>query len=288
MHKHGRLCNRHSLGHNPLVDCICHQYLSNCAPDKVENQEFNLSGEAAVVFIELRNVTKKFGAIKAVENLDLAIHYKDFLAVVGPSGAGKSTLLRIIDCLESPTSGDLLMDGVNYEKIDKLSIRQRIGMVFQNPVVFNTSVYNNIAYSLRFRKVPDHVERKKVGDLLKRLQLINLQNRKAITLSGGEAQRVTLARVLVYDPQLLLLDEPTANLDPYNASIIEEALIEANREYGTTIVIVTHDIFQAKRLANKVAFMLDGKVVEYGDARSFFEKPSNPKTKAFIDGEIVY
>jgi len=247
-----------------------------------------LSGEAAVVFIELRNVTKKFGAIKAVENLDLAIHYKDFLAVVGPSGAGKSTLLRIIDCLESPTSGDLLMDGVNYEKIDKLSIRQRIGMVFQNPVVFNTSVYNNIAYSLRFRKVPDHVERKKVGDLLKRLQLINLQNRKAITLSGGEAQRVTLARVLVYDPQLLLLDEPTANLDPYNASIIEEALIEANREYGTTIVIVTHDIFQAKRLANKVAFMLDGKVVEYGDARSFFEKPSNPKTKAFIDGEIVY
>lgn len=241
-----------------------------------------------MAFLELRNVTKKFGAIKAIEDLSLTIHYKDFLAVVGPSGAGKSTLLRIIDCLESPDTGELLIDGVSYRKIDKTAIRQRIGMVFQNPVVFNTSVYNNIAFSLRFRKVAEDVEHKKVGDLLRRLQLTNLQDRRAITLSGGEAQRVALARVLVYNPQLLLLDEPTANLDPYNASIIEEALIEANREYGTTIVIVTHNIFQAKRLAKKVAFMFDGSLVEYGDARSFFENPSNPKTKAFINGEIAY
>jgi tungstate transport system ATP-binding protein len=163
-----------------------------------------------------------------------------------------------------------------------------IGMVFQNPLLFNTTVFNNIAYSLKFRREDGEAIEKRVDGILKLLRLQDLRARNALTLSGGEAQRVALARSLVYDPELLLLDEPTANLDPYNVSIIEEVLQSSNRDRGTTVIVVTHNIFQAKRLARKVAFLLEGEFVEFGDSINFFESPKDPRTLSFIRGEMIY
>jgi tungstate transport system ATP-binding protein len=220
--------------------------------------------------------------------LNIAFDEGDLVAIVGPSGVGKTTLLRLIDRLEKPDSGEIFLSGTPYSKLSAKTVQKRIGMVFQNPVVFNASVFNNIAYSLRFRGRSDGEVRKKVDAMLDALKLSPLRGRKAPTLSGGEAQRVSLARAMVYSPELMLLDEPTANLDPHNVSIIEDALTKSNRENRTTTIIVTHNIFQAKRLAKKVAFFIDGELIEFSDVGSFFNSPKDPRTVSFVKGEMVY
>ncbi len=212
----------------------------------------------------------------------------DLVAIVGPSGVGKTTLLRLIDRLEKQDSGELFLGGKSYSELPEKDVQMRIGMVFQNPVVFNASVFNNVAYSLRFRGVPDAEVKERVNTMLGLLKLAPLSDRRALTLSGGEAQRVSLARAMVYSPELLLLDEPTANLDPHNVSIIEDVLLRSNNENNTTTIIVTHNIFQAKRVAKKVAFFLDGELVEFSDVDSFFNSPKDPRTISFINGEMVY
>jgi tungstate transport system ATP-binding protein len=237
-------------------------------------------------FLECRGVSKSYDGKRTLKDVSFRIEGGDLLSVVGPSGSGKTTLLRIIDGLERPDSGEVFLQG--KEISGEPSIHQkRIGMVFQNPILFNTTVFNNVAYSLRFRGEKDETIKKKVGEILQLIRLHDLRERRALTLSGGEAQRVALARALVYDPDLLLLDEPTANLDPYNVSIIEEVLQRSNREHGTTVIIVTHNIFQAKRLAKNVAFLLEGELVEFGNSSAFFESPRDPRTLSFIRGEMV-
>ena len=238
-------------------------------------------------FLECRSISKSYDGKHALRDVSFRIEGGDLLSVVGPSGSGKTTLLRIIDGLEKADSGEVFLKGKKISDAPFLH-RKIIGMVFQNPVLFNTTVFNNVAYSLRFRREKDETIRKKVDEMLRLLRLYDLRDRRALTLSGGEAQRVALARALVYDPDLLLLDEPTANLDPYNVSIIEETLQKSNRERGTTVIMVTHNIFQAKRLARNVAFMLEGELVEIADSATFFESPKDPRTLSFIRGEMVY
>jgi len=235
-------------------------------------------------FLECRSVSKVYDEKRALRDVSFRIESGDLLSVVGPSGSGKTTLLRIIDGLEKADSGEIILKGKKISD-EPSPHRRMIGMVFQNSVLFNTTVFNNVAYSLRFRG--DEAIKKKVDEMLKLLRLYDLRARSALTLSGGEAQRVALARALVYDPDLLLLDEPTANLDPYNVSIIEEVLQRSNREHGTTVIIVTHNIFQAKRLAKNVAFLLEGELVEFGNSSAFFESPRDPRTLSFIRGEMV-
>ena len=216
----------------------------------------------------------------------LAVGRGEVLALVGPSGAGKSTLLRLLNFLERPSGGTLAFDGEIVVDKPPLEQQRRVTTVFQRPALLHRSVAANIAYGLRLRgqKLPD-------GELaawLDRLGLAHLARQSAPKLSAGEAQRVALARALVLRPDVLLLDEPSANLDPYNIGLIERLVAEEQRATGMTVVRVTHDIFQARRAADRVAFLLGGRLVEVTDAETFFTCPATAQAAAFARGELVY
>jgi tungstate transport system ATP-binding protein len=167
-----------------------------------------------------------------------------------------------------------------------LAYRRRVTTVFQRPILLNRSVQANVGYGLKLRGLGD--SEGKIEQALSQVGLQHLDRQRARTLSGGEAQRVALARAIVLQPEVLLLDEPTANLDPYNVGLIEEIVTDLNRQRGTTLVLVTHNVFQAKRLANRVALMLEGQLIEVGDVETFFESPQDPRTAAFVRGDMVY
>jgi len=211
----------------------------------------------------------------------------ELLALVGPSGAGKSTLLRLLNYLERPSAGQVSFHGKAYtpEGIP-LSMRRRITTVFQQPLLLDMSVRRNVAYGLLMRGERNGATR--TEEAVAAVGLSHLADARASTLSGGEAQRVSLARALVLKPEVLLLDEPTSNLDPANVRIIEEIITTANQKYGSTIVIVTHNVWQARRLAQRVAFLYDGELLEQAPADQFFERPQHPRTVAFLHGDLVY
>lgn len=236
---------------------------------------------------ELRHVTKCYNDRRVLEVDRLVVYRGEILGIVGPSGAGKSTLLRLLNFLEPPTSGELRFTHYcSNGTAPPLEIRRRVTTVFQRPVLLQRSVFENVAYGLRLRGERNVAPR--VQAMLQRLGLRELAHVPAHTLSGGEAQRVAVARALIIEPEVLLLDEPTANLDPYNVQLIEEIVQRVNRERGTTVVWVTHNIFQARRLAHRVAFLLSGKLVEVAPTQRFFEAPADPRTRAFVRGEMVW
>ena len=213
----------------------------------------------------------------------LDIAHGEVLALVGPSGSGKTTLLRLLQFLEAPTHGAITFDGTPLNGALDLNVRRRVATVFQSPALLDRSVYDNVAYGLQLRglRAADEV----ILSALDRVGLQSLARARARTLSGGEAQRVALARAIVLQPAALLLDEPTANLDPYNVGVIEDLV----RAHGAmTIVLVTHNVFQAKRLADRVGLLLNGKLIELGTADQFFSHPIDPRTRAFVNGEMVY
>lgn len=219
---------------------------------------------------------------------NLTIQAGEIFAIVGPSGAGKSTLLRLLGLLELPTMGTVTMDVDGHRfTTDTVTIQQRrqVAMVFQRPFLMSRTVFKNVSYGLhiRGRNNPD-----KVQAALARVSLSELANSHAHTLSGGEMQRVAVARALVIEPRVLLLDEPTANLDPYNVRIIEDLIREQHARFDTTIVLATHNIFQAQRLATRVALTLNGQIIEVAPKNRFFESPDDPRTQAFLSGKLVY
>lgn len=236
----------------------------------------------------VRNVTKQYGDRTVLALDDLAIQQGEILALVGPSGVGKSTLLRLLNFLEPPTSGVIRFCGgdIGVGRDAPLELRRRVTTVFQRPVLLRHSVEVNVGYGLRLRGQRNNKDA--VHAALQEVGLAHLARQSARTLSGGEAQRVALARAMILQPVALLLDEPTANLDPYNVDLIEQIVGRLNREHGTTIVLVTHNVFQAQRLAQRVALMLDGRIVEAADAQAFFESPQDPRTAAFVRGKMVY
>jgi tungstate transport system ATP-binding protein len=236
----------------------------------------------------LQNVTKDYNGRRVLQVDHLKIHRGEIFALVGPSGAGKSTLLRLLNFLEPPTTGRIRFLDVEFGPSQPmpLRLRRRVTTVFQKPILLNRSVQANVAYGLDLRSQRDSGE--EIAKALTQVGLSNLSRQRARTLSGGEAQRVALARAIVLKPDVLLLDEPTANLDPYNVGLIEEIVQELNRQQDVTLVLVTHNVFQAKRLAHRVALMLEGHVVEMADVETFFESPSDPRTIAFVRGEMVY
>jgi tungstate transport system ATP-binding protein len=235
----------------------------------------------------LKNVVHSYAGrqVLAVEALD--IHRGEILALVGPSGAGKSTLLRLLNFLEAPTDGSIAYRGNLFDANNALLLKRRreVTTVFQRPLLLSRSVRDNVAYPLQLR---GRNGRQQVVEALDRVGLLPLARQAARTLSGGEAQRVALARAIVIEPIVLLLDEPTANLDPYNVGVIEDIVLQLNRERGTTIVLVTHNVFQARRLAGRVAFLLNGNVIEVAEKEQFFTAPRDPRTAAFVRGDMVY
>jgi len=223
---------------------------------------------------ELRNVTKNFDTIKALENINLQINKGEILGLLGPNGSGKTTLLRILAFIQKPSKGEVYFNQVRVTDRNIEQIRLESTMVFQKTLLFNTTVYNNVAYGLKIRKTPKEKIADEVGGALKLLRLEGFEKRRARRLSGGEQQRVAIATALVLNPKLLLLDEPTANLDPKNASLVEEAIATVNREKNTTIVIATHNMFQAKRLPHRLALIADGKITGIGTPTETFNKLS--------------
>ena len=234
----------------------------------------------------LESVRQSYGG-RTVLDLDrLEVRAGEILGVVGPSGSGKSTLLRLLNFLERPSEGRLLFAGQAADgERTPLALRRQVTSVFQHPVLQRASVRANVSYGLRLRGIREDAQ---VSGLLERVGLAELSHSPARQLSGGEKQRVALARALVIRPRVLLLDEPTANLDPYNVGLIEGIVRAENRENGTTVVLVTHNVFQAHRLAHRTGLLLNGRLVELADTASFFGSPADPRTAAFISGEMVY
>jgi tungstate transport system ATP-binding protein len=236
----------------------------------------------------LQSVSKEYEGRRVLQVENLKIERGEVFALVGPSGAGKSTLLRLLNFLEPPTTGRIRFLDVEFgaNQPMPLAYRRRVTTVFQRPILLNRNVQANVGYGLGLRGQRDADD--EIEQALAQVSLGHLARQRARTLSGGEAQRVALARAIVLQPDVLLLDEPTANLDPYNVGLIEAIVTRLNRERGTTLVLVTHNVFQAKRLAHRVALMLEGQIVEVGDVDAFFEAPQDPRTGAFVRGEMVY
>ena len=223
---------------------------------------------------ELKDVTKAYGDKIVVNTVNLQIREGEILALLGPNGSGKSTMLKMLAFIENPTGGEVKFQGsaVNFKNTEKE--RMQSTLVFQKTTVFGTSVYNNIAYGLKIRKIPRETRDQEVTKALELVKLKGFEKRNARKLSGGEQQRVAIARALVVNTKLLLLDEPTANLDPKNAGIIEEVIDTVNRENKTTIVMATHNMFQAKKLPHRIALMDEGKITEIGEPAEVFGKLS--------------
>jgi molybdopterin-binding protein len=226
------------------------------------------------VTAELKDVTKAYGSKIVVDAINLQIHEGEILALLGPNGSGKTTILKILAFIETPTSGEVKFLGkkVNFKRTEKLRLQSTL--VFQRTTLFSTSVYNNVAYGLRLRKTPKNAIDEEVKNALRIVRLEGFEKRPARKLSGGEQQRVAIARALVLKTQLLLLDEPTANLDPKNAAIGEEVIAAVNREMKTAIVIATHNMFQARTLPTRIALINDGRITEVGAPADIFGKLS--------------
>ncbi|MFW5942079.1 MAG: phosphate ABC transporter ATP-binding protein [Chloroflexota bacterium] len=240
------------------------------------------------ILFEIEDLKKAYDGRTVLQLGHLQIHRGEIMAVVGPSGAGKSTLLRLLNFLEAPTAGCIHFEGVPYPTPESIpvEVRRRITTVFQRPLLLKRSVGANVRYGLSIRGRRNSSPR--VDTVLQEVGLDHLARQPARGLSGGEAQRVAVARAIVLQPDVLLLDEPTANLDPFNVRLIEEIICRQNEAQNTTLVMVTHNIFQARRLADRVLFLLDGRVVEASDANTFFNSPQDPRTEAFVAGEMVY
>ncbi len=237
----------------------------------------------------LTGVQQRYGPRTVLNIPALTIQQGELFTIVGPSGSGKSTLLRLLALLEAPASGAVKLhlgeQDISHNTATIADHRQ-ITMVFQQPLLLSRSVWANVAYGLKLRGERDG--RQRIDAALERVALSDLAQSHARTLSGGEAQRVALARALVLEPRVLLLDEPTANLDPANVRLIEKLVTEQHEQVGTTVILITHNVFQARRLATRVGFLLQGELVEVAPAERFFTAPQDARTAAFVSGDLVY
>lgn len=236
----------------------------------------------------LQDVSKKYNGRCVVQVPSLGVKRGEIFSLVGPSGSGKSTLLRLLNFLEVPTTGRIHFLNSEFSNRESVPLiyRRRVTTVFQHPVLLKRTVRANVGYGLYLRGIRNC--NYMIDEALRRVGLQAFAHQRATTLSGGEAQRVALARAMVIKPDVLLLDEPTANLDPYNVRLIEEIISNLNKELGTTVILVTHNIFQAKRLAHRTALMLEGHIIEEADVQTFFDSPQDPRTTAFVRGDMIY
>jgi molybdopterin-binding protein len=210
----------------------------------------------------LRDVSKAYGGIKALDSVSLDVAEGECLGVIGQSGAGKTTLLRILAGLEEPTSGTVSFRGAPFSASSATEVRRKATMIFQSALFLKGDVYTNIAYGLRLRGTPDDEIKSKVEEYLERVRLPGYGPRDARKLSGGEQQRIALARALVLNPEVLLLDEPTSNLDPANAKTVSSIIEEEAK--GRTVVVSTHDLDLIKRLTTRTVHFEGGRVTEVG------------------------
>jgi phosphate transport system ATP-binding protein len=242
--------------------------------------------------IEARDLNFYYGTYKALSNISLAVESNSVTALIGPSGCGKSTFLRTLNRISETIKntrieGEVLLDGEDIMGYDVTALRRRVGMVFQRPNPFPKSIYDNIAYGPRINgmkgKMDDLVETAlRRGALWEEVK--DKLNKSAYALSGGQQQRLCIARAMAVEPEVILMDEPCSALDPIATAKIEELIF--NIKHQTTVVIVTHNMQQAARIADKTGFFLMGKMIEFGATDVIFKNPSKKETEDYITGRF--
>ena len=236
-----------------------------------------------------------YGDFHALKDVNLDINAKEITAFIGPSGCGKSTFLKTLnrmnDLVEGcKITGDVRLDGENiYSGMDVSQLRKRVGMVFQKPNPFPMSIYDNIAYGPRTHGIHNKAKLNEIVETSLRQAAIwdevkDRLNKSALGMSGGQQQRLCIARALAVQPEVILMDEPTSALDPISTSKIEDLAVELKKDY--TIVMVTHNMQQAARISDKTAFFLLGEVVEYGETEQMFSMPKDKRTEDYITGRF--
>ncbi|WP_121444527.1 phosphate ABC transporter ATP-binding protein PstB [Brockia lithotrophica] len=248
------------------------------------------------VSLSTRELSIYYGRTLAVDRVSLEFRKGYVTALIGPSGSGKSTYLRALNRMNDTipdvrTEGQILYRGVDINRpdVDVRFVRTRIGMVWQRPNPFNKSIYENIAYALRFHGVRDRAELDaRVEESLRRAALWDevkdRLHQSALSLSGGQQQRLCIARTIAVEPEVILFDEPASALDPISTAKIEELLYELKKEY--TIVIVTHNLQQAARVSDYTAFFLEGRLVEFAPTREIFTRPKDKRTEDYVTGRF--
>lgn len=244
---------------------------------------------------DVKNLNLHYGKFHALKDVNMEIPEKQITAFIGPSGCGKSTFLKCLnrmnDLVEGCNiTGDVKLDGEDiFDGMDVNLLRKRVGMVFQNPNPFPMSVYDNIAYGPRTHGIHS---KEKLDEIVERSlkqaaiwdELKDRLKKSALGLSGGQQQRLCIARALAVEPEILLMDEPTSALDPISTSKIEDLAMELKHDY--TIIMVTHNMQQATRIADKTAFFLLGQVIEFDDTEKMFSKPQDKRTEDYITGRF--
>jgi tungstate transport system ATP-binding protein len=236
------------------------------------------------VHLQLVDITKNYRDNRVLESVSLEMQGGKIIVLLGVNGAGKTTLMRIMSGLENADSGQLIF---NNQNIDCKTLRQVSTLVFQKSAMFSTNVYDNLAYGLKIRKVPKEEIKKRVAEALQAVRLSGFEKRKAKKTSGGEQQRLALARAFLLESHVLLLDEPTANLDPNSAAIIEKAIV-AKKNSDRIIVMATHNLAQARRMADEIVHIYNGQIVEAVATDAFFENPKSEISKKFVEGELEF
>ena len=235
-----------------------------------------------------------YGEKHVLKNINIDLYKNKVTAFIGPSGCGKSTLLRCLnrmnDLIEGcKVEGSILYENQNISQMNNLELRRKVGMVFQNPNPFPMSIFDNVAYGLRCQGIKNKKELSEIViDSLKKAAIYDevkdRLKKSALGLSGGQQQRLCIARTIAVSPEIILMDEPTSALDPISTIKMEELMYELKKKY--TVVIVTHNMQQAGRIADKTAFFLSGEVVEYGDTSDIFYKPRDKRTEDYITGRF--
>jgi tungstate transport system ATP-binding protein len=226
--------------------------------------------------IRIESLSRRAGSKTILESVNLEIHRGEIFTFIGPSGSGKTTVLRLIDLLDMPTTGTVIFDGIETAAANegvRLSLRRRMAMVFQKPAVLNTTVAGNVAFGLKFRGVEKSEIESRIHEALDIVGLLHLADRKAVTLSGGEMQR--------------LLDEPTANLDPVNTDLIEKLILAIHRKFQTTIILSTHDMIQGQRLADRMGVIIHGRIAQVGSIHDIFYRPQGKDIARFVGIDTI-
>ena len=235
--------------------------------------------------IKVDHITKQFKQLKAVDDVSLEIEKGEIVCLIGPSGSGKSTVLRCIHGLEKPEKGEVYIDGqlLDPSKPDYMTLRRRMGFVFQHFHLFpNMSVMDNLTLAqIQVMKKTKEEAEKTAAELLKRVGLLDKRDEYPSKLSGGQKQRVAIARALCINPEVMLFDEPTSALDPEMVVEVLDVMKELAHQ-GMTMVIVTHEMGFAKEVATRMVFLEDGKIVEDGNTKEFFEHPKSARAQDFL------
>ena len=244
---------------------------------------------------DIENMDLYYGDFHAIKNVNLSVPPNEITAFIGPSGCGKYTVLKSINRMndlvpECKITGNITLDGVNiYKDIDVNKLRKRVGMVFQKPNLFPMSIYDNIAYGPRTHGIHSKAKLDEIVERTLKQAAIwdetkDKLKKSALAMSGGQQQRLCIARALAVNPEVILMDEPTSALDPISTSKIEDLAVELKKDY--TVIMVTHNMQQAARISDKTAFFLLGEIIEFSDTEQMFSMPKDKRTEDYITGRF--